>query len=263
VRARLCVTNTGDTWWLRCRHGPPTAHSTITERSSTRRSFRARSSPRRRCAATSWRGSRRSAGSPTSGRPQFTRFRHSFGSSPDGRRQPRGHARPQGPGDDADLRDGAAGAPPNRDWEAERLLPSANSDDASLKMRHSRGSPRDRRPEIVDGWEFREGLERKTAGPSVLPDEINRISAGIVVYFAHRELRARSPRFRATNLCGSHHGLLSWHAVRAAKRATRSASATDPSIARNANVLQEKSSKHVAMIVRHRRVLFGQKGDHA
>jgi hypothetical protein len=107
-----------------------------------------------------------------------------WGSPPDGRRQPGGHARPQGPGDDADLRDGAAGAPPNRDWEAERLLPSANSDDASLKMRHSRGSPRDRRPEIVDGWEFREGLERKTAGPSVLPDDINRISAGIVVYFA-------------------------------------------------------------------------------
>ena len=31
----------------------------------------------------------------------------------------------------------------NRDWEAERLLPSANSDDASLKMHHSRGSPCD------------------------------------------------------------------------------------------------------------------------
>jgi hypothetical protein len=81
-----------------------------------------------------------------------------WGSSPDGRRQPGGHRRPARPHTDlATTQIYAKVQQEHLRTVIGKLNGCCPAQIPSLKMRHSRGSRRDRRPEIVDEWEFREG----------------------------------------------------------------------------------------------------------
>ena len=93
---------------------------------------------------------RRAGIKPATVRPA-TQFRRS---PADARRQPRGHrglARSQGPRDDADLREGAAGAPAIGHRQADRLGAGRHKIERCVtQTRHSGGADPERRPETPD-----------------------------------------------------------------------------------------------------------------